>query len=414
MPEKEKGIVMKIKMNEKLWRYDILCMITLLVTLFPVSCSYIMSGGVVEDWISRIAELAEGFRGGQFYLFPTVESFVDSGNRMNSNFWFLVPGILYWGSANMVFSYRIFMLIIQAGTLLASMLFFQKFFADRETKLPVFFGVLLYMTCPYRIYICYDLADISQAVVWMLLPLYAWAVMEILCGHRRCGMVTAAVTLAGIGYADMIFFIILAVVALFAGVAARKVSVLASVFMGAILFSPGIIRLSRYLFLGQFAEWNMPLQSIMKNGYRLGEYFGYYTYSSGHPGMGLGMFVCVIAVLWLQFAGGIPLKDRKCIFYTAAALFFLLLSWNRFPWDFIQRLGMWALKLVSLVETPALFAGVAFGCLCIPGADAVDRMYRQGQKAASAVALLVLIACLGICIYQCNMLTFYRLPLTLS
>ena len=74
--------------------------------------------------------------------------------------------------------------MIQVVTLLTSMMCFRSIFKEAETRLSTYFGVLLYMTCPYRIYICYDLTDIAKAAAWMLLPLYVWALTEIM-GQRK-------------------------------------------------------------------------------------------------------------------------------------------------------------------------------------------------------------------------------------
>jgi Na+-driven multidrug efflux pump len=72
------------------------------------------------------------------------------------------------------------------------------------------------------------------------------------------------------------------------------------------------------------------------------------------------------------------------------------------------------LRLVSLIETPAVFAGFSYAALCVVCAGVMGRIERE-EKAGAAVyiPLFVLIACLGLCIYRCNMLTYARMPLEL-
>ena len=332
---------------------------------------------------------------------------------MDSNLWFFPAGILYKVSGRMVLTYRIYMLVLQICTLLFAKLFFERLFADSETKLPAFFGVLLYMTSPYRIYVCYDLADMSAAVVWMILPLYAWSMSGLFLGGRRWrDIVGASLSLAGIGYAETIYFFIMIGVTVFALLYFKKALPLAALAVGTVLFFPVLYRLAQYLFLDAYNELGMPLRTIMESGYRFGQFFSSYAFRENHPGMGLGIFICLLAGLWLWFVAGGEKTGKRERFFIVLSVILLLFSLRYFPWDFVQRLGDWALKLGSLINTPAIFAGLAWSCLCIPAAASVDRMYRQENKLlADAVPLVVLLACLGLCVYQCNMLTYSRLPM---
>lgn len=397
--------------------YHALYMVILVVALFPVSCNYIISGGIVTEWIARVQKLGEGMQGRAQWFFPSSETIIGSGiltNAMNSDLWFWLPGLLYRWTGNIVFVYRIYMIGIQAGTFFASYLFFKRVFAESETKLPVFFGTLLYMTCPYRIYVCYDLANLSQAAAWMVLPLYLWACAGIVSGEKRLwNMAAAALALAGIGYADAVFFVTALGMTLLVGVISKKIGLFVSVAGGAMLFLPGLLRLGRYVFLDHYYELNMPLQSIMPSGYRFGQFFSTYFFRDGHPGMGLGMLICLLALIWIRFVEKIKV-DKKYRAYLAAALVLSVLSTRHFPWDLFQRIGGWAYKAVCLIGTPAVFWGMAFLCFCVPGADAMGKISRHENKMiAFAVPVLVLIACIGICVYQCNMITYYRAPLEL-
>lgn len=399
--------------------YYALCALAVVVAMFPVSCNYIMSGGIVAEWIARVEELAGGLQEGQLYLFPRAETIVSTEirvNGMNSNLWFVLPGVLYRLTGSIVLAYRIYMAAVQAGTLFAAMLFFGRVFEGEETRLPALLGVYLYMTCPYRIYICYDFANLSQATAWMLLPLYLWAVVGIMDSGGKWearDAAAAAASLAGVGYADAVFFVILAGMTLLLGLALRKPGAFVSVLAGVVFFWPGAHRLLQYLFLGGFPELGMPLKSIMPSGYRVGEYFSSYFFRDGHPGIGLGMLTGILAGAWLWFVENKKEERVSCKIFAGLAGFFAVLSLRYFPWDLVERLGVWALKFVSLMDTPAFLAGMAFLCLCVPAAAAVNRMSRhENRLMALAIPVMVLLACVGICVYQCNMLTYGRLPMT--
>lgn len=409
--------------------YSPLCALAVFIPLFPVTCGYIMEGGIITEWIARMNELEAAFASGVTLLFPTAEPLTGTGiwvNAMNSNLWFLLPALIYRLCGNLVIVYRLFLLFLQLGTFFAAKKFFEHMFGG--PGLSAFFGILLYMTCPYRIYVCYDWANLSQAVAWMLLPLYAWAVLGLYrepllptCGDGRTKysglhkLAVGALTLAGMGYGDVMFFLSVAGLTLLFGVIWKNLRVLLLPAGSALLFAPGLLRLLQYLFLGYFQELGIPVTSIMEQGYRIGEFFSSYVYRDSRPGMGLGMLLCLLTGLWLTFVHGQRTARREITFFTALAAGLGMLSLRYFPWELAQRLGIWALKLISLFGTPALFFGLALFSLCIPAAEGMERISRfKNREAAFWIPLLVLLLCIGICIYQCNALTFQRLPLMLQ
>lgn len=387
--------------------------------LLPISCGYLMGGGIIGEWIARVKDVALGFGEGRLNLFPSAEAFAAWGiyqNAMDSSFWLLLPGAVYRGTGNMELAYGVYMFLVQAGTLASGLLMFHGIFAHGDRKMPVCFGVVLYMTCPYRIYVSYDLGDFSQTAAWMVLPVYLWAMAGILGenGRRKLYVPVAALALAGIGYGDAVYFLVAAGVTIVAGLFKRRLWAWVSVAAGSLLFLPGLYRLVGYLFLDGFGELNLPLKSIMSEGIRPGQFFASYAFRDGHPGMGIGMFVCILAGIWLGFVERRKVYG-KCRAFMAIAFLGAVLSLEAFPWDLLQRLGTWALKLVSLIGTPAVFWGIASACLCIPAACAMDQISRhEDKRIAFAVLAFVLLACLGLCIYQCNMLTYTRFPLDLN
>ena len=405
--------------NNRTWLYKVLCVAAGMIASLPLACNYIMSGGRVTEWIARVTELAAGFHGGELYFFPQMETLAGTGiwsNGINSNFWFFLPGVIVWLTGNITAAYRIYMLLIQTGTLAASMLFFQELFAEEENRLPAFFGTLLYMVCPYRIFVCYDLADLSQAVAFALLPLYAWAALRVFAGGGKWRQILfMGVILAGIGYADTVFFVTLSGITLSVCAFGRKLRAFFGLAAGGILGLPALYRLGMYVLGKGLPEFDVMLQSIMPKGYRVGQYFSSYFWRDEHPGMGLGMLICFLAVVWIGFVKGEREKNRRYGFFAGTAVFFTVLSLRYFPWDLVQRLGGWALRLVSMIETPAVFWGMACFAFCVPAARGMEKMSRQKDKlAAFGVPLVVLLACAWVCVYQCNMLTYSRMPMTLG
>ncbi|MCH5343528.1 MAG: hypothetical protein J1E64_05760 [Acetatifactor sp.] len=407
---------MSMEQTNKKFLYRMLYVLAAVVTLFPVSCDYIMIGGIITEWISRMEEIAIG----GLRLFPTAEAFVNVGiwdNAMNSNLWFFFPALLYRFSGNLVLAYRIYILALQVVTALCSFLFFRRVLTckepGKENEMAICLGVILYMTCPYRIFVCYDWANLSEATAWMLLPLYGWAVVGLLQKKKSwVDILVAASALAGIGYAEVIYFLSLVGITLLIVLFSRKLFPLLPLTVGVVLAFPGLYRLFSYLFFGDFSEGEIMIHTIMQEGYRFGQFFSSYAFRDGHPGFGLGIMICLLAGLWLRFVIGGEKVGTYERFFIGLAILLLMFSLRYFPWDFVQRLGVWTLKLVSVMGTPAVFAGLGYAALCVPAAGAAGRIGRyENRLVAGAVPLIILITSIGLCVYQCNMLTDTRAPL---
>ncbi len=396
---------METQKSQSAYLYKALAVVITAVCLLPVSCNYILQGGRIGEWITAVENVAAG----------TAQISV------RSNFWLLVPGLLQRLFGNIVLTYRVWMLLLQAGTAIFAGMFFLRIFAQGEDKLSALLGFLLYMTSPYRIYVSYDSAEIFRVIVYMLLPLYGWAFWGIFKGRRRSiGILTGALALAGIGYAEPAFFPVVLGLSLVAGLVAKKLPVLAMSGLGSFCFLPGLLRLFRYLFSESPNEVLPQPELIMDKGYRFGEFFTSYAWRDGHPGMGLGMLVCLMSGLWLLLTdrgeeGARSARDTGIRLVTLTAIFLCVLSLRYFPWDILQRLGKWSLRLVTLFETPSLFWGLAYSLLCITGAYGIGRLRKKlPEPPATALPLLVLLFCIGCAIYQCNTLTFERIPMPLS
>lgn len=402
----------------------LLYFLLLIIILLPLSNGYLLNNGLINEWTARITEISSGFHEHKLYFFPTAESLITCGiyeNTMNSNVWLYLPALIYAATDSLFISWGTFHLFLQAGTLLAASLFFRRVLAPAKTdsgasfyrELPATIGVLLYMTFPYRISLCYDRSNLLEAIVWMLFPLYAWAIAGILMNRRRIlSGILAIITLAGIGYAHTVLYLAIAAASMLLFLLFKKWSALLSVVISAVCFAPGLLYLSRYLFGGPDAFWYLPLGSIMKNGYLFGQFFTTYAYRDYHPGMGLGMMICLFAGIWLLFVA--EQKISSVLYYPSllATGLFTLLSLSAFPWDFLQRMGTWALKLVALINTPAIFWGLALMILSLPAAIMIERFMQQKDKTiAQIVPWSVMISCLGICLYHCFTLMTGSLPL---
>lgn len=399
--------------NESNYFYRVMCAVILLTASIPLACGYIMDGGTIHAWTARIEEMAEGLRQGRWILYPSVEALAPYGRNMDalhSNFWLFLPALIRWAGGNIVSAYRIFLLLVNIATLYAAARLFGRLFEDKWTALS---GILFYMTSPYRIWVCYEQADLGETVAWMLVPLFLWGMLGIFAGGVRWReVVVSALALAGVGYADGIMFLIAVGCAVLGAAWYKRGTGLIPVFLGGALYLPAGIRLMGYLGRGGLETWNLPLQSIMKSGYALGQFFSSYVYQGGRPGMGLGLLGALLALMWLSFAEGGQGVMKKYGFPVAMSLLFLGMSLSCFPWDCVQRVHVVFMRLVSLMETPGIFFGFASLFLCVPAAYGVECLRRQERKfVRTGIPVMIFLGTLGVATYLCNTLTFTRMPL---
>lgn len=282
---------------------------------------------------------------------------------------------------------------------LTSALLFRRLFSD---KYITFFGVLFYLTCPYRLSMCSGQASFSGALVWALLPLYVWAVSELFGKQKKslAALTGAALILAVIGFADIIMFLILLTLTLLTALWLRRAVILIPCF-GAMLCCPGrLFSLTTYL-LSPIETETLPLHSIMSAGYLPGQFFSGYAYQEGQPGAGMGILLGLAVLLWLLLVEGSLKLPGICKTFLGLGAFLSVLSLRIFPWDLFQRLGLWALRLISLLNSPGIFFGLACFCLCIPAGYGMGNLCRHKEKtAALGIPLLAAALCLYTALYQ--------------
>ena len=389
----------KVFTDRNTYLYRIFCVTAIIVAILPLSCGYIMEGGIIAEWISEVEAIAVG----------------REISNIDSSFWLWIPGLFYRWIGNIVWVYLIWMFLIQLGTAFSAMLLFGRLFPKSEEALQRLIGVLLYLTFPYRIYISYDLADMRKTIVYMLIPLYIWAMIGICSGKKRFREVLiAAITVAAISYSEAVYFVIFMGITLLVWMIVRRNSCFLVLVGSLILFLPGFLCLTEYLLKGNNPGTEAGYHLIMEHGYRFGEFFSIYTWKNGHPGLGMGLLLCFIVGSWLRFVKSVRWENKIYRYMWLFAVFFAVMSWHYFPWDVLQRLGIWALRLISLFETPGIFWGLACSVLCISGAKYIGEISKNENKiAAVAVPIIVIMFSMGCCIYQCNTLTYCRMPMIL-
>ncbi|MBQ7955109.1 MAG: hypothetical protein IJ282_05115 [Lachnospiraceae bacterium] len=318
--------------KEKITIYRIVYIAIGVVISIPLACEYVMSGGDVLLWLAKVEELSGNWAVGHIL----------------SKWWLIVPALLRCAGMSITTVYRIYLLLIGVLTLFGAKLMFQQLFQE---KLSVLFGVLFYVTCPYRLYVCYDKSDVAQMMIWLLVPFGVWAVTGICRKDRKIRSVLGAVIS-------------------FAGICLLTADVLKGS-LGAETFTPAL---------------------LLQDGYNVGQFFSSWFYSAGHPGLGLGLLGAVLVLLWLRFTDKNVKIMKKYGVWAVLSAVMLVLS-----------MGL------------SFCFGFASMALCVLGACGVEWATKDERTFVKiAVPLMIFMATIGNAVYMCNMLVYARTPMYLT
>lgn len=388
----------------------------LLITCsLPLACSWVFEGGELLLWLARVEEVQEGLRQGSLVLFPSlnvIQAYGGELTALDSNLLLMIPAVLRIVGAGITSSYRIYMLLLQAGTILFAWKFSQSMFRD---DMSAVFGVIFYVTCPYRLYISYDQGSLGAAAVWMLLPLLALGIRGI--SHSRpkyLYILVSSLAFAGIVWSSASWTLILYCTIAITSILLRKIQLWIPFIIGSILSFPQTARLLGYLLRGGMEEWKVPADTISGHGYFPGQFFTAYVYKPGQPGLGMGIMLAMVILLWMVFTENKKI-EKPFKAFTISGLVLLLLSLQIFPWDILQRTFAPILRAVALLGTPAIFFGAASAAFSISAGFAMDQIRGlENKKLSIAVQVIVGTAAVAVAVYMLNTLMYARVPVYLT
>lgn len=393
-------------------KYYVICFILTLIVIMPVSVHYIMNGGIVCDWMVNVRDTAAMLNDGTFELYRDTE-------YITSSLYYIPSAIIYMLSNDIVLAYQLQMLFIQIGTCIGAWLFFHRIACGKNPEIITLMGVALYMLSPFRIYVCYDLADIPQAVVWMLIPFWGYTIIRLYEGkdqkdiyHKLLFMVLNALLFAAFCYIDSAFVLPVLLVSLAAALALRNVWIFLSDCLGAVAAMPALVRMLVYIAGGEI-RIEYSASAMIEEGYYIGDIFSSFSYRTAHPGLGLGMLLCLSIYIWLAYVDGRRETGAKNPGLIAASLIFLILSLNIFPWDMLKGMDNFIGRISLYFYTPQIFMGMFYSCLCtlmVRGKFESEEENRNNNICFWIAAVILI--CMAVGSYMCENIFCDRYPLT--
>lgn len=251
---------------------------------------------------------------------------------------------------------------------------------SRKSIAVLTMGTLIYLLLPEHVNVVIHNRDWTQILLWMLIPVLAAALMKMASTEkkiRKCCFGMAAVLVMGlIGRMDGVAGLTVLFLVCVAGICRKQWQYPVIGTLGTVMAYPTYITWKHWLFDGSFAESGLEYGSIMYKGYSIGGLFSTYFHRNGDPGMGILLLGCIMVLIYSAFVKGRKLFDGPDVIWLASAGLLTVMSLRYFPWDLVQRMGSWALGLVTLIRTPTVFFTYAQMILCVMCVVKIDKITK--------------------------------------
>ncbi len=252
-------------------------------------------------------------------------------------------------------------------------------------------GSLLYLLLPVHVSAIREQRDWILIGIWMLLPVLIAALIQLTHTEKKgwkIGFGLVAVLVIGvIGRLDGVAGLTILFLVCVAGICRKhwEYPVIGVLGIGAAY--PTYVTWKHWIFDGSFEQSGFEYTSIMDNGYSIGGLFSTYFHRNGDPGMGILLLGCLLFLLYCNFVKGRKIWTGTDFVWLGTAGLLTLMSLRYFPWDYVQRIGQWALGLVSLIRTPAVFYTYAQVILCVLSVEKIGNlvMAEDAEKLKKAV-----------------------------
>lgn len=382
--------------------------IVLLISL-PLFISGMHGGHDIVFHTNRIAGMAEEIKAGNIPVRILSSWFNGYGYPVPiyyGSLFLYVPAVLYAAGFTILTSYKVYLLAINALTVVVAFFSFKVIF-KRDIALLC---TLAYVTASYRLLNVYVRAAVGEYTAMAFFPLIAASLYLFLTerdrglkDHLKYGMLLS-VGLTGIIEShtlsvEMIaFLMIIFLITHFRKILQIKTIIgLLTAFVETILINAGfIVPFLDYYFnadvniTGNLA--NGKPKEIQEYGVYLGQLFAFFENPFGYgqetivermsltPGCLLVMTLIFAAVLWLS--GEISSRTKSLFIFSLIVLF---MSLDLFPWDAIGSWGGLGRSLVQIqfpfryVGPFSLVSAILLGfCIC-------DQKARSGEKSESII-----------------------------
>ncbi len=279
----------------------------------------------------------------------------------------------------------IILMILRIGITLSAYLFFYILNSIYDGHwINVFRGLVLFVFCPYQLYIAYDKVDLTDMLLWILVLLFSSVALLFVKNAKI--MKTGSIVLLSI--VELILFMGMSVTYLVSHV-------------------------------------NESTLSFGSKGYAFGEMFTSFFYSDNHPGYGIALFFTIC--LWIYYSlietgkkenANDDEKDKRrkrdylSLVFALIAVLFMVLSSINFPWDSIIRDVPIAGKFIMRLEAPTIFFGLSGFCFCVPAVKGMANAGKtENELVATILTSIILFLAVSIGLFLMSDYMYWQCPL---
>lgn len=409
-------------LSEEARRRLLILAAVILAASVPLGADYVMQGHDVRFHLMRIEGLREGLLSGQFpvRIQPYwLDGYGYAASVFYGDLFLYFPALLRIAGFTVQGAYNTFLFFVNAATCLLAYWSFKKIFRSENAGL---LGAALYTLSAYRLTDLYVRSAVGEFCAIMFLPVLLAGVYGILFDDTRRPAfqkvwIAPALAIAGIGYSHVIScvtagtFLILGWIFFYKRVFRTErffalcKTVLAAILLCASYAVPFLsYRKDAFVFNSPSRLDNL----IQTDGVYPAQMFSLFQNGSGNSqsgiagiagemplGLGAALMAGAAAFLWSCTVKreGIPAADRKkgawMSLFAAAAVWLCTIG---FPWDRISRMGDLAALIISNIQFPWRFLGIA-GLMLTGVSCAAATVFRHAYgKMAQAVLSGVLAA----------------------
>lgn len=382
----------------------------------PLGFDAVLDGNDLYYQFNRFAGIQEALKSGQFpvKIHSTLLHGYGYGSPIFYPEWFLyLPALLGCAGVSLVNCYKLFILLLHAGTAALAYISFTGLLRSRRTGLA---AALLYTLSVYRLIDVYTRAAVGEALAMAFLPLVIWGMYELFLGNHKKWY------LAALGFTGIMQSHVLTteMTLMFGGIfglcfIARlreqgRFPALLKAAGAAVFLNLGraalLLQHMQYPFRVVSVEsvlswWTMTLPKmfdllLFNTNER--------TYAgSGNSGempcsLGFVLFLGILAFLyvWLRTREK-SRRQRYCMFALVLAVFGIYLSSNLFPWDRVQAVPLLS-RIVTPIQIPWRFLALSTALLCPVCAAGFEQLSgeREKEKLAMAGVFALAFLCAGI------------------
>jgi len=363
----------------------IVCLLAILIlNCVPMMLNYVISGGDMGYHYMRIQALADALKDGQFPVRIFSNWLFGYGYAdavMYGHTLLYIPAILRLIGFSIAFSYKFFLVIVNALTILISYFSFKKAFGNTKGAL---LGTSLYCLMPYRLFAMYTAANVGIYSAGVFLPLVFMGMYKILTEDVTSENYKSNWIYVSIGLAAIIANHTLSteltcgVIVLICIISIKRVFVKAR-FIELLKAAGGFVIASIWFivpFLDNYLNYdfhvkNVSARQIQYRGVLPIQFFTVFTRLSYHDFYGekglqeatimtnglaltLGLFAFMaIGIVYMDYRKEEAFKRGRVIATLAVILAYM--STLYFPWDWIQNFGGIFRALVSSLQFPTRF-----------------------------------------------------------